>query len=349
MAQEIVYPGKSWATWEDELDSLAENTQDAYRRAFSQVMEAWGTTPEEIFEEKMLELRSEDPRDWRGTEVRVTKLMRDLENAGKSAETASMVKKALSSFYSANGLSLKFRKKNGKRNGHNGQKMITRDEIKHLIEANGVRNLKKNKALHYTLKDSGLRVGDISKLTVGAFMEAKIIPNSRDEPFKVFSPQRTQKCGIYAALHLGPESVLALEEYLAEREAKGEILGEDTPLFIDREGRPYTEKRLSNTVSTICRGKGFKRISSHSFRKFHRTQLERFLPVNWILRLQGKEHDVYSCPSETDLTEMYIRHYDVIRIYGVRTEAEVKKWADTDARVAQLETLVRELIEKYEN
>lgn len=346
-----MYEGKSWATWMDELDSRAENTRIAYLKAFNTVADEWDMTPEEMFEEKMRELKSEDPRDRMGTEKRINKFMKELVDGGTSPEGARMIKKALNSFYSAQGLILLFKKNKWNNNGHKGQKAISRDQIRMLIETNGIRNIQKNSALYNILNDSGLRVSDVASMTVGAYREAETVLNNHDEAFKVFDPERTRKCGVVAYIHLGPEAVSRVDAYLAYRQERGEVLTDDSPLFIDREGRKYTEKRLSNTISTTCGLRGLRRISAHSFRKRHKTQLERYMPVDWIYMLQGKTFSEYSQPSEEELTEAFIKNYHAIRVYGdevhkTLTEEQFTEFQKLKKTVARYEPIIQSLMEE---
>ena len=348
MAQEVVYQGKSWTTWTDELSSLAENTQIAYLKAFKVVADEWGMAPEAMFKQKMEELKSEDPRDRMDTEKRINKLMKELEDRGTAPEGARMVKKAMASFYSAQGLVLLFKRKNGKKNGHIGQKAISQDQIQMLIKTNGVRNLAKNTALYNVLNDSGLRVSDVANLTVGLYQSAEIVLSKYEEPFKVFDPARTQKCGVVAHVHLGPESVKSVDAYLAYREENGEILTEDSPLFLDRMGRGYTEKRLSNTISTTTRLRGLRRISAHSFRKRHKTQLETRMPLNWVLMLEGKDFNEYSAPTEAELTEAYMKSYGAIRIFGDspderKIDEELEYRRQTEASLDEMMKMIKQL------
>jgi len=351
MVQKIEYEGKSWTTWMDDLDSCAENTQIAYLKAFKAVANEWGMTPEEMFTEKMRELKSEDPRDRMDTEKRINKFMKKLEDAGTAPEGARMIKKAMNSFYSAQGLILLYKKRKNKKNGHKGQRAISRDQIRMLIETNGIRNIQKNSALYNLLNDAGLRVSDIANMTVGAYREADTVLNDQEEPFKVFDPERTRKTGVVAYIHLGPESVKRVDAYLAYREERGEILTDDSPLFIDREGRKYTERRLSNTISTTCRLRGLRRISAHSFRKRHKTQLERYMPLNWVLMLEGKTYNEYSQPTEEELTEAFIKNYHAIRVYGDEmqktfTEEQFIEFQDLKKTVARYEPMLQRMLGK---
>lgn len=66
---------------------------------------------------------------------------------------------------------------------------------------------------------------------------------------------------------------------------------------------PRTETALFLRLSNKLPGGGFK-LSAHSFRKYHNTQLEAAgMNTNWIKNLQGKSHYEYSDPRGLTLTE----------------------------------------------
>lgn len=336
----------------DELSSRAKNTRLAYLSAFDKVAAAWDMTPEEMFEQRMGDLRSEDPRDGVKMEKKINKLMQKMSEAGVSAEGCKMIKKATSSFFAAQEIPLKFKRDNGTKKQSSGQKAISRKQVQELIRLNGYRNLEKNTALFNVLNDSGLRVGDVAKLTVGQYRDADIFTNEEGEQFKAYDPLVTQKCGIIAHVHIGPESVRAVDAYLAHRKEKGETLTPDSTIFLDRSGRPYTERRLSNTISTICTSRGLKRISAHSFRKRHKTRLEKLMPLDWVLMLEGKTHSEYSKPDEEthELTRTYMRHYNALRINGAEqptlTQQQNQELENLKAQVEALTTLIKDFTDQ---
>lgn len=326
--------GKAGEVWEEELAALAQKTQLRYLTCFVKLIEIWGVIPDELFDMRFKDLKSDDPRDFKNMERRINKLMKEMEDEGSSFESARMVKKTMSSFFSAQGLDLRFKRKNGKTGESNGQKMITREQFRELYESLNVLNKKRNRAIFMMLKDSGLRVSDVAVMTVGVYRYAEDIKSELGESFKVLDPTKTQKCGVYAYVHLGPEAIETIDEYLLEREEKGEILGEDSILFLSRRKKQFTGEALSKVIQKKCVKLGLRRISAHSIRKRHKTYLEKFMPEQWVLMLQGKASSEYSRPQdEGELTTAYMRAYPAIRLYGdtridkgelvaLRTEAE---------------------------
>ena len=96
-------------------------------------------------------------------------------------------------------------------------------------------------------------------------------------------PEETSKM-VPAYIHLGPESVKLIDEYLQSRREEVETLAPNRPLFIQhKKTRAVLERgdRLTKNAFTgmFDRLKKWlpnegQKISAHSLCKFHRTRLE---------------------------------------------------------------------------
>lgn len=316
--------------WEAELATKAEGTVRKYREKFNAFLARWSVTPEDLFDMRMNDLRSQDPRDWIRMEKWVETQMAEIIKAGKSPSTAKQLKKAVACFFESQNLPLRIKANKIPKGDALGQKMMRPEEQRSLIDNQNRLNKKRNAAIIMTGKDSGLRVGDIQRLTVEAYEMAEVITNKWGEPFKVFDPDITKKCRIKAHIHLGPESIRAIDEYLDERAGRGDMTGISPPLFINRKKMAFRKDSMGSMISHQCKlmGKRFNKLSAHSLRKFHRTMLQKArVPNDWIDKLQGKSSDTYSRPEEAgapedtgELTKAYILAYDNLRIYGVPEE-----------------------------
>jgi len=321
-------------TWESELSLKAKSTQKKYREKFNLFLERWETTPGELYEARLGDIKSGDPLKFRRIEKMVEIQMSEMVKAGKSPSTAKQLKKAVNLFFEAINLPLKIRAKSTPNGDVVGQRMMRGDQQIELIENQNRLNRKRNTAILLVGKDSGLRVSDIQRLTLEAYEEAETILNEVGEPFKKFDPEITQKCKVVAHIHLGPESVKAIDEYLEERREKGLIADKPT-LFINKSKKAFGGDSMGNMIAHQCTllGAKFKKLSAHSLRKFHRTKLQKArMPDSWIDLLQGKKADTYSRPSEGgdptetgDLTQAYIESYNELRIYGVPEELQAKE------------------------
>jgi len=319
--------------WESELSLKAVTTQRKYREKFNSFLARWETTPEELYEARLSDLRSDDPLRFRRMEKMVETQMNEMVRAGKSTSTAKHLKKAVNLFFLAINLPLRIRVRNTPNGDSLGQKMMRADLQVELIDNQNRFNRRRNTAILLTLKDSGLRISDVQRLTVEAYEKAETILNEIEEPFKKFDAEITQKCRVKAHIHLGPESIGAIDEYLEERRERG-LMFDRSPLFINRQGKAFGGDSMGNMIAHQCAlmGAKFKKLSSHSLRKFHRTMLQKArMPDSWIDKLQGKVSDTYSRPEEGgspeetgDLTLAYIDSYRHLRIYGVPEELRAK-------------------------
>jgi len=347
-------------TWESELALKAINTQTKYRQKFNSFLARWETTPDELYQTRLGDLRSNDPLRFRRMEKMVETQMNEMVRAGKAPSTAKSLKKAVSLFFEAINLPLRIRVKNTPNGGVVGQKMMRADHQRELITSQNRLNRKRNTAILLTGKDSGLRIGDIQRLTIEAYERAETVFNEIEEPFKKFDPEITQKCKIIAHIHLGPESIKAIDEYLEERKEKGLIAGKPT-LFINRTKEAFGGDSMGNMIAHQCTlmGAKFRRLSSHSLRKFHRTMLQKArMPDSWIDKLQGKIPDTYSRPEEGgapedtgDLTQAYIDCYTHLRIYKLPEELKAKTREVEELKIDNMKLarsipdLVREMAE----
>jgi hypothetical protein len=192
----------------------------------------------------------------------------------------------------------------------------------------------RNQALIMFMKDSGLRASDVAKLTAEDYDRAVTYTNEFDEPFKVFQPLGTKKTGHLAYVHIGPEAVKRLEKYLKGRK-KG-------PLFHARRGdRGMTAKAIINFFVRMKQflGEGGYKVSAHSFRKYHYSNLEAKMPLNWVNKLQGRKSSVYSRPEGKSITELYMESYDMLRVFT----DEAKKEAKLESRLKEMELEILKL------
>jgi len=187
----------------------------------------------------------------------------------------------------------------------------------------------RNRGIITFQKDCGIRIVDMCVISVGFYREMRRQArfNDRGEPFVVFDPIRTQKEGIIALIHIGPEAVEDIDLYLKKNRPDALY---DEPLFAKWEKRrPGYRKAIdrkdpwmnSNTVSQLFIRLGRKveqsgySIGAHSLRKFHKVALQRAnVQEQWIKLLQGKATTTYDVPEPDDLLNAYMEAYDNLRI-----------------------------------
>ena len=338
--------------WEMELEIKAEGTREIYLMYFERFLERWGLTPDGLYEMRIGDLKSEDPRDHKRIEKMVKVQMAEMKRRGAAASTCRHLWKAVRSFFEAQGLEIKVKAKDMPRGQYNGQRLAMADQIREMWDAASWEFKKRNRALITFLKDSGLRVGDVAALNVDEYLEARTVLNEAGQPFKAFNPFETGKTGALAYIHIGPEAVEALDAYLEERRDEGGDLKPDSPLFLMRGGQRISRRALSNLFLRLRDklGKEGRKISAHSLRKFHTTMLEASMPRTWIAKLQGKTINdsmgVYSQPElmPGELTQAYMKGYSRLRIFALAAppvkEEEVRALRE---RVSSLEGTIGDM------
>jgi integrase len=341
---------KAMDAWELELSSKSDNTRRQYLDHFQRFCKRWDETPEDIY---FIYKDVEDPRDKRKIENMLKIHMKEMRDGGLAASTCRMAYKAMSSFFEAQGLRFSLKAKDLPRGQYNGQRRVKKDQILRLYDLVGNVHRLRNRALMMFLKDSGLRISDVAGLDIEHYRKARTVYDNTDA-FKVFEPYETKKTGHYAHIHIGPEAVEDMEKYLRLRnDPKME-----EPLFIMRGKKRFNVGALSNVFYRLAQRLGGEghRISAHSFRKYHTTELEVKLNSSWIAKLQGKSlggnWGPYSTPEGYNdrlepeiLTKGYIKAYDALRVKSTETLAR----KDQDKKITVQETRIKELERQLES
>ena len=353
--------------WEAELADKAENTRANYRRYLSRFLEWADWTHEELYQRVRNGQNSEDPREGRLVEFKVRNYMKKLVDEGVRPGTANLVYMSVKAFLDANCLSFEIKQKDRPRVIYQGQRIIRAEQIHRVLDNLSIRNKKRNRAVVLLAKDTGLRASDIIRLDVEDILGAEVVEDG-GEKFMVLRPLETTKTGDIGFVHLGPESVAAVTEYIGDRKRGPLLLGEN--------GRRLGRSGLSVLFSRMCAGlEDGDKVSLHSFRKFHKTKLQSVMPEKWVLRLQGKAVDAYTKPEQSggkisDLAQAYIDGYDALRIFKapasdeelreLRRQVEalqaerdqlatdVRRVPELKDRIASLETRVIEMSKAYE-
>ncbi len=333
---------------------MAHNTQQSYKRYLNRYLDHVGLSAEELYEWQKRLLDDGDPRTNREVARSVAEFMRLMISKGSAPGTSVVVVNAVKSFMLANSLTFPIRKTDLPVVRTQGSNVVTLEQIREIYDSVPNRYKARNRALIMVLKDSGLRASDVSNISVENYLAAKLLETEKGS-FRVLKPLSTQKTGEVAFVHLGPEAVKDVDNYLG-----GRVSG---PLFLDRDGLAMS----SNAVSMVIRRNvawvdHIEKVSAHSFRKTHRTLLEARIPESYVKKLQGKSTDSYIHPEQTgELTKAYIENYDAIRVFREEQELEAVKQElnqyktntnsqqyEIDAMRAKLERMERALQAIYE-
>jgi len=339
--------------WRKELANKSPSTIKKYERYFLKFCEFVNSTPDEILDLRKEDLmKLDDPKTQRRFETHLKEFIAHLNSKGFSISTQQVAFAATKSFFEMHYLPLVMRKSDYPSGESLGYRSATKDDILKLIEDADVRL----KAIVLFLKDSGLRVSDLIRLTYGNVKKG-IEDNSDFIGINLI----TKKNNISARTFIGPESIASLKEYLEHRKIgtdkiPAEEITDDSPLFRTRERKvnPITRSSLSSTITHRVYKVGLgNEISAHSFRKYFQTQLEASgVSPNWIDQMIGHKlpdmNNSYSRPTESQLREAYEKSYQSLNVFPIpATVEEMRKQADelkgAKDQISQLQKEVEDL------
>jgi len=354
--------GTPYQEFEKSLKPLSEGTEEIYRAYLDDFL-AWNqSTPQEFYEWVRKLEADADPRAKKQLTAAFDDFAATKLEAGLSPNTVLNYRKAIHKFLEANELIVRI-KKNGKNAKPRGQDIITRSQIKTLIDLSAT-NLRL-RALLMTLKDSGLGVSEVPLLTVEDFLGAQEYKDEEGRRFKQWSnPLLRVKTGEVCEVCLGPEAITAIEDYLATRRAGALYLTSKGQPHKDEEGNVtseagYTEKGAPMTPSSITtsirnhckvlKRKGYK-ISAHSFRKLFETSFELEGKLSTAKMIMGKAVPPADAPY-LKLGENLVKSYaDVYAKHLILYDesAEVKVLREEIAELQSKSTGVERLQQKID-
>ena len=316
--------GGSSEEFEKSLASLSEGSARMYRKFFAEFIK-WGNyTPEQFYQwVKKLE-SDEDPRSRRQLSLAYNDFVKEHVEQGANPNSMLNYRKAVHKFLEANELTLRIRK-NGGKTQYRGQKIIKVEQVRKILDLAG--NNLRSRALIMTLKDSGLGVSELAMLTCEDFINAREYKDEEGNRFKAWAqPLIRNKTGESCYVHLGPDAITALEDYIGKRK--------EGAIFVTSKGQPhrddegnishaagFTERgssmkplAITGSMRHICKllkSQGYK-ISAHSFRKLFETSFDLEGNLNVAKKIMGKAISASDEPYlqfEDNLTKIYMEVY----------------------------------------
>lgn len=311
--------------WMSELANRSESTKQKYQQFFNAFCEWIGKNPNQILEERKEDLKATDPREQRRYEIKLKEFIAYLEAKGFSTSTQQVAYAAIRSFFETNYMPLNMRRADYPSGEALGYRAATKEDIRKICNKISLRT----KTLIFFLKDSGLRVSDITKLKYGHIAK-ELESGSSFIPINVV----TEKNKIVAKTFIGPETTRLLKKYISRRrkgtrKVEPEEITDNSPLFRKRK-KPVTISRsgISSLIVHHVKRAGLENeISAHSFRKFFQTQLEAGgINPNWIDQMIGHKlqgvRGHYSRPTDQQLLQAYKGAYNFLRVYPISVTTE---------------------------
>ena len=336
--------------WLEDMESRSPSTLKKYLYHLRLFCSFTELTPQELHDKREADIESGDRLQKRDIERQVKRLMAkmnrgeapwgkgDNRDQPQAPSTCRQVSKAVTSFFKIFGdrdFSLYIQERDKPQGDSNQIPGVSANQIWEMWSLGGDAR-DRNRAIITFLKDSGIRISDLCALNVGDYRKTRSQPhlNEAGEKFLVFDPFRTQKCGIIAHIHIGPEAVEDMDKYLRVMRPDA---SDSEPMIAKMKSRGKGSRRVINVEDPRMTRSVFsglfqrlrkvlvhngKPVSAHSLRKFHKTNLETGIPDNWINKLQGKAKDTYSKDQDVvpdKLLKRYMANYDGLRIHAGRS------------------------------
>jgi len=285
----------SYQYWLDQIEGKSEGTKELYTIYFQKFCEYTAMSPNELIEMQHKGFESsEDPREDHMIEGKVRGWLADTK-ASKASATRRAMLTAVRSFFSLNLHPLRLNRMDVPR----GRSMGSRIPEKHEVIAMADAAKWKYRAAVMFLKDSGLRISDVVRVT----WEDKVDMGDGFWNFNIL----TRKTGVEATAFVGPETTRLLEQFKTKT---GRIFG-------------TAKEHMDDEVNALTKKANLKGVTAHGLRKYFKTSLQHArVQEEYILRMMGKKASVYSESRRSQLFEAYRKAYAELSIYAQKEQEE---------------------------
>lgn len=330
--------------WIDELSTRSENTRQLYKIALKKFCRWSGKNPDELIAMRKQDLEAEDQKIRHRTESLLKKFIASLKKEGYSFSTQKWHYGAIRNFFDIHYLPLELRRSDAPSGEAVGKRIPSKAEVRAMLDAAPTLT---HRCLIAFLKDSGWRLSDALETSWGDIEEMT------EDYWHI--KRVTKKRRVVALGFIGPETTRLLKAYKRYRQEKiRENITSKSPLFKSERGDRLGYYKALNSVSRVLRKTaeraGVKDVSAHSLRKFHRANLEPYLPSEWIKTMQGKKHSGSTGPyterRPEKLLEGYMKAYPkALSLEPQPAEVDIDKVLTIAELIAKAQ---REHPEKYE-
>jgi integrase len=307
--------------WMDGIANRKESTKVSYLRNMRRFCEAISFNPDQLYEMRKQDLKSEDERAKYRMENLLKRYIADLDKQGKGIGTLKNHYAAVRSFFEYNRVKLDLRRADAPSGEGIGKEPAEKIQIRHMID---VAEPFRFRCLISFLKDIGWRLSDVLALKWGDV-------NDMGEGFWNFK-KVTKKETVVANGFVGPETTHLMQLYRVKREKAGETISDDSPLFKSEKGKHYKSlPHVSQKIGNMARLVNAKNVSAHSLRKYFKNTLETpelHIQKTWIKQMMGKKLNPGDKPYVEHRTEKllkaYKRAYEKLRLIEIVKPEEEK-------------------------
>jgi len=295
-----------------------KNTVIQYLRGMRTFCEWVKKNPDQLVEERMNDLKSDDIQIRARAEDQIDRFYAAYKDQSQSR--AVMIHAIVKSFYKANHLPLTT-KTPRMLMVREEEIMPTPEQIRRMGDISDLRD----KTLIVWMAEGGFRIGSLIQLQI---KDAKDLYTGKI-PCAVKIPSAVSKGKLGYIGFVCQDAVDLMKQYLERRRSQGETINEETYLFKGTGDKNLTKTYASTLVTNaavatglIKNQKGVKSFRSHCFRKRVQTTLEGSgIPLNWVDYLlghvpRGADASAYSRPTPEQLREAYAKAMPKLQIYG---------------------------------
>lgn len=307
--------------WMDGIANRKESTKSSYLQNMRHFCEIVGYNPDQLYEMRKQDLKSEDERAKYRMENLLKAYIANLDKQGKGIGTMKNHYAAVRSFFEYNRVKLDLRRADAPSGEGIGKEPAEKVQIRLMID---VADPFRFRCLISFLKDIGWRLSDVLALKWGDI-------NDMGDGFWNFK-KVTKKETVVANGFAGPETTHLMKLYRAKREKAGETISDDSPLFKSEKGKHYKSlPHVSQKISGIAKLVNAKNVSAHSLRKYFQNTFETpelHIQKTWIKQMMGKKLNPGDRPYVEHRTEKlfqaYKRAYDKLRLIEIVKPEEEK-------------------------
>ena len=263
-------------TW---LRTVSEKSAKQYLHALRNFCNFCGKNPKQLILRRDKEIRNLDPNNRTGIRDLILDFRKYLEQMGYAPKTINAWDGAIRGFFSSVlGKAGMINVKNYADSHISKRKDLvpTLEELKKMLD---VVSLEEKLRIIF-IAQTGMRVSDALELKVGDIQRELELGNI---PLAIrFLPKKDRETIKERITFLASDGVEILRHYLEWRKKKGEMITEESPLFVGRTKRgvrPITSLRFNQTIKRAAKKAGlngdnkYGTMRTHCLRKFFITQL----------------------------------------------------------------------------
>lgn len=315
----------------------SHHTTSYYLRWLKKFVDWIGKNPDQLIEERMQQLKSEDMTIKRKAEEELRRFSIDLEEEYKR-NTIRTIHSTVKSFYKYNYVPLQLR--TPKKIASHGLQPHTTEEIKSLHDVANLRD----RAIVLCLAESGMSREDFIELTYGDIKQ-DYEANKDTIHLKVIR----RKAQIVYETFFGKNATTSTRRYLEARKRKGEKFTDQTTLWKSRKGKGGFQ--TPDSINWLLQRLGEKTgitSSPHRFRKFFETNMgtkaTSLLVKYWMGHSLGVESS-YFAPSVENQRKAYLEAYEKIDVLKLKPKISKEDLWKEYTRIKKIENMPDEEIE----